>query len=345
MGWIGVSNPHLFQATAALLQCRGSTTHLDWVKGHSGNIGNEGADQLANTGMEKAEDPSLPVRIPPRFITTGAKLNKASQSLLYRGIKLQKGTPARPRTDTELNTTRQGVNALCGRTPSNTQLWSSIRNKDFSKVFRSFIWCTLHAGYKCGVYWSSIPNYEHRGICPCCDTEETIEHILTRCSAPGQELIWHLAQELWEQKGLPWPQYFSYGMVLGCGISDFKTNDRKRLMGANRLWRILISESAHLIWKIRCECRIANEDDPDKHHSPIAIHNRWVYQLNCRLSLDRSITDKYRFGSKALRPDLVLRTWRGVILNEENLPENWIWQSGVLVGILPRRARVPGPDG
>jgi hypothetical protein len=50
--------------------------------------------------------------------------------------------------------------------------------------------------------------------------------------------------------------------------------------------------------------------------------------------LDQEMTSK-RYGKKALDKSLVLHTWSGVLKNEASLPENWIKQPRVLVGIVP----------
>jgi hypothetical protein len=42
-----------------------------------------------------------------------------------------------------------------------------------------------------------------------------------------------------------------------------------------------------------------------------------------------------RYGKKALNKFLVLHTWSGVLKDEASLPEDWIRQPGVLVGIVP----------
>lgn len=53
-----------------------------------------------------------------------------------------------------------------------------------------------------------------------CGVMETIDHLLSECEAPGQSQIWALAESLWRKKG-----------------------------NVARLYRILVSESAHLIWR------------------------------------------------------------------------------------------------
>ena len=39
------------------------------------------------------------------------------------------------------------------------------------------------------------------------------------------------------------------------------------------------------------------------------------------------MTNKYRYGSKALNADLVERTWWPVILDRESLPDDWIYKT------------------
>jgi hypothetical protein len=55
--------------------------------------------------------------------------------------------------------------------------------------------------------------------------------------------------------------------------------------------------------------------------------------MNNRLTMDRLLTDKRRYGKKALKPALITQTWNRVLYDEQNLLENWIQQSGVLMGI------------
>ncbi len=53
MGWIGIENTPFFRKAAALLKMRTATTTFQWVKGHSGNKGNDESDRLAWKGGEK----------------------------------------------------------------------------------------------------------------------------------------------------------------------------------------------------------------------------------------------------------------------------------------------------
>ncbi|KAF8233831.1 hypothetical protein L208DRAFT_1395005, partial [Tricholoma matsutake] len=46
------------------------------------------------------------------------------------------------------------------------------------------------------------------------------------------------------------------------------------------------------------------------------------------LSTNRKLQDR-----SALTQGFVLHTWSGVLKDEDSLPNNWIWQQGVLVGI------------
>jgi hypothetical protein len=113
--------------------------------------------------------------------------------------------------------------------------------------------------------------------------EESMEHILLQCTIPGQQVVWNLAKQLWELKKKNWPN-IPYGTILGCSLAKMVDNANKS--GDSRLFRILVSESAHLTWKLRCERRIARNDSPEEHHTQAEIHNRWLQAINNRLTLD-----------------------------------------------------------
>jgi hypothetical protein len=65
------------------------------------------------------------------------------------------------------------------------------------------------------------------------------------------------------------------------------------------------------------------------------IHNHWLKLVNSALRRDRILTDKVKFGPFALRKQMVLNTWSGLLMDEDSLPDDWTLTEGVLVGIWP----------
>ncbi|KAJ6506504.1 hypothetical protein C8R45DRAFT_817163 [Mycena sanguinolenta] len=87
----------------------------------------------------------------------------------------------------------------------------------------------------------------------------------------------------------------------------------------------------HLIWHLRRERVIEN---PDRVHSDMEIHNRWLKAVNAILTRDRLLANTARFGSLAFNKQLVLNTWSGILADEDSLPDDWVHE-GVLVGMRP----------
>ncbi|KAG1856448.1 hypothetical protein F4604DRAFT_1590317, partial [Suillus subluteus] len=119
---------------------------------------------------------------------------------------------------------------------------------------------------------------------------ESMEHILTQCSDPTQKFIWDLASKLWPQCHRPWTDP-NIGTILGCGTITIPSgpqdddtphrHDAALKKGASHLLRILLSESAYLIWTIRCE-RVIRETT----HSEEQIKKRWLNIIDRRFQLD-----------------------------------------------------------
>ena len=121
----------------------------------------------------------------------------------------------------------------------------------------------MHGTQKIGNFWSNINNYEMHQTCNTCEKLETMEHILIHCNAIAPRIIWDLATNLWPHAPQLWPN-ISLGIILGCGSINFPEsatqavhqrvrNETTAPKGAMRLMQILLSESAHLIWVLRCE--------------------------------------------------------------------------------------------
>jgi len=136
---------------------------------------------------------------------------------------------------------------------------------------------------------------------------------------------------LWAMKYPMWPS-LSWGLVLGCNLVKFKHSNGKIIPAMGRLFAILVSTAWHTIWNIRNDKVLKN---PHQNITDIEIHNRWLKSVNSALGRDRILTNKMKFGNLALKKDLVLRTWSGLLMNEDALPDDWTYTVGVLVGIQP----------
>lgn len=150
-----------------------------------------------------------------------------------------------------------------------------------------------------------------------------MEHILTDCPIPGRTIIWNLAQNLWLKKHDTWPEIRNIGSILKCGLADFKTHEGKPDPGANRLYRIIISESAFLIWKLRCNRVMVAGTDEALWPSEDTIKKKWYSAIERRLTLDRAMTHK-KFEKRALKLSVVRNTWRGILQNESDMPDDWL---------------------
>jgi hypothetical protein len=90
-----------------------------------------------------------------------------------------------------------------------------------------------------------------------------------------------------------------------------------------------MSESAYLIWKIRCE-RVIREETA----TPAEVCRRWEHMISSRIDLDKNMSSS-KYGRKALDKNLVKCTWKGTLQdNVINVPDPpGAGEAGVLVGM------------
>ena len=333
IGWIGIMNADLFKRAAYLLKKRTAPTLFEWVKGHQGVQGNEESDKLAKEGASKHEPDPLPLLIPNEFDLQGAKLATISQAIAYRGIRRTKPRTPRPTTNQNIDRAREAIEALTGALETTETIWRSIRKRSIRLRVQQFLYKAIHNTPMIGEFWFNIEGYQHRGMCAPCEATENMDHILTTCNAGHATRIWELARKLWPYGDPQWPD-INLGTILGSGCleSTGRGNIQRdhdtappNPRGASRLLQIIVSETAHLIWVLRCE-RVIQEVQ----HSAEEAERRWYKVINRRLTEDKITATIIKRTYPYTR--LVETTWEDALRKNSNLPRGWMHNREVLVG-------------
>ncbi|TBU39135.1 hypothetical protein BD309DRAFT_993974 [Dichomitus squalens] len=297
---------------AALLAI--ARTFFKLLKGRKGNPANISAFELALEGAKKCAPDEVTMEVDPMWKLTGG--------LAYRAIREIKAKKVKKwsQSTTNLNNIIDNIVEVFGTRVSVSDVWKSIRSRHITRICSQFMWKTIHDLFMVGERWLTI--------CPVCDNVESMDHILFRCDAVGQATIWQELKSLWAYTQEPWTEP-GWGPALGAGCAVFKTEKGSRKLPSENLWTILWSEAVHLIWKIRYERVIHRQSEQ---FSEQEVVNRWHSTVDRRLTLDRR-TAVLAKGKKDLRPRDVDRIWSPIIEDHKKLPEGWVGNSGVLVGI------------
>ncbi|KAI0677140.1 hypothetical protein C8Q78DRAFT_962979 [Trametes maxima] len=338
-GYIGVKNADLLRLAVAELRARRAKTAFRWVKGHSGHPNNEKADELAGKGAEMPYNEPLEMTIPAALKLTGAKLSCMTQKRAYKAIRCLKAKKLEQRRATHENMRQVVVDIkeACGREVTAKAVWASLRGREFSREYSQFMWKLMHDAYFVGEKWYKprMPDaLRERAVCKVCGETESMRHILLSCRACGRGEIWALLEKTWGLTGLAWVAP-SWGTVVGAACIPVRTGPKGlRDAGKEGLWMTLWAESVHLIWKMRCERVIQNDG---REFTQETVTNRWYAAIKQRVDLDRCAASR-ALGKKALNPRRVGAIWRPVLesLGDDELPDDWVLNNGVLVGI--RRA-------
>ncbi|KAH9831461.1 uncharacterized protein C8Q71DRAFT_679920, partial [Rhodofomes roseus] len=328
--WMGAENKDALRALVNILRQRCAPTTFRKVDGpDEWKMIQTGRDLAQKLESERGSDPLIP-KTDKVFDLSGARLSVLTQRLAYRLIQ-RRTYKERPSTQRIISGILSNTRDVQEAPVTEPELWRSIRLREIRRPIADFLWKNLHGALRsCGPYWKHIPGYEDRATCTRCGSVETMHHIFTECAATGRDTIWKLVEYTWHKKQANWVRP-SYDDILGMGTKAWRTKKDKRRPSAERLWRILISEAAFMIWKLRCERVINHSDDEDWEHSRQEIRARWVATINRRLHLDMSMTHK-RFGRQALNKDMVTNTWKGTLHDESALPDDWTGMNRVLVG-------------
>ncbi|EJD47338.1 hypothetical protein AURDEDRAFT_17513, partial [Auricularia subglabra TFB-10046 SS5] len=112
-----------------------------------------------------------------------------------------------------------------------------------------------------------------------------MHHIIFECPDHRQAIIWGFVRNFLQHKAMEEHVPRNLGMVWGCALATPSVADG-RSKAVERAYRKVVSESAFLIWKLRCEKRVGHKDDPEWVLPPKAIKERWAAMMRRMVSQD-----------------------------------------------------------
>ncbi|KAK1223247.1 hypothetical protein PQX77_013874 [Marasmius sp. AFHP31] len=253
--------------------------------------------------------------------------------------------PERKRTSANVKTLQEAILIHNKQKPPEKAIWRALGYRDVSRQMRHFLFLAVHGEHRIGYFWKHF--CPERMNCSCCNAVETLEHILVLCSRPWVKLIWNVAHSIWLIAFGPWPD-ISFGTILGCGLMSFKDSEGSNLPEARRLFKIIVTECAHLIWKMRCETVIGEKSIPSRQE----IYNRVVAAINACLKRDLLDAKRKKLPMRYASRNLISQTWQHVIIipsleegDAMGQEESWMDNTGVLVGVEPLSTLDPTPTG
>ncbi|KAL1711712.1 hypothetical protein EV715DRAFT_214947 [Schizophyllum commune] len=333
-GWIAVADGDYLKALAGQIRQRRAPTYIEKVKGHSGDVGNDGADREAATGAAKNEIQSMDLSVQQPFAIHGAQLQSVSQALAVKGIRLRTknktDTPPRTTVKGTLDSIRWATLDATGKMPCDRLIWKSFRHDDLTPSFRSFLWRACQNGYWVGPRWLVSKDKKALANCENCGTLENWEHILLHCEATGPKDIWDEANKILAEYGYKDPPTPNIGTILGCALTA-SVQGEKTEKGKRRLHMIVTSRAAHMAWKVRCERVLGG-----KSHAGPEVRNRLRKAVEAQKTLDFLLTSTRKYGNNLpKRKALYEGTWNALAAREPDEGRSPPQVRGVLVGKRP----------
>ncbi|EPS93460.1 hypothetical protein FOMPIDRAFT_8415, partial [Fomitopsis schrenkii] len=319
-GWIGVRGATYIKALVNQLRQRSAPTTFSEDELASIRTSREARrDALRNGSLQLLQ----PIER-AAFRLSGAKLGALTQATAYKGIRELTAPPPRTSTTTTIAAIRGHLHNIPDAEDEEHDIWKGIRLQDIRWTVTDFLWKGIHEAHRIGKFWLKIPGHEDRALCTRCHKRDSLDHILLHCSETGQETIWTLAKAAWERKGVDWTPIRLHDILAIGPRSRALVRDKPTPGHLARFWRILVSESAHLVWRLRCERVVGHAGDENWRHSEESVATRWFAAMNTRLRQDATGTNsKYGRIHQENPSGLVLHTWQHVLGNEKALPADW----------------------
>ncbi|KAL1738774.1 hypothetical protein HDZ31DRAFT_50467, partial [Schizophyllum fasciatum] len=317
-GWLNFPNRPQVRALVAKLRSRPGRTAFRMPK--QKERGAMEARKAAERGVLREAPTHRNLTIDSREIR-GATLAGLTTKTAYAALMEAKKPGVRKQTAPNLAKVKNALRGNGRKTQvTDKQIWNSLKNRDIRRNVRQFLYKCMHDAHRCGRHWSDIPGCAERTLCHHCsaagvEVEESMQHILTECEAPGRREIWAEAERLCRARNIPW-RAASMGEVLGGALVSIRGEDGKRKIGDERLYRIIMSEAAYAVWLARNERVIQHENDPERYANPSSLPLKLRGQLRRRRAIENVLTDARRFGPKAIPPETTSETWRDLPIDE-----------------------------
>lgn len=309
LGWLGIPNQDLMTRTMYLLRRRTAPTLAQKVKAHSGHLGNEYADEAAKAALELDNYSELNVEVPEAWRLSGARLSTLSYHDMYKWIRALQDKGPSTKAPEIIEGIQDETELSTGLRPTAAAIWMGLKSPIIRKQVSDFLWQAIHGRTVCGphfAHWGG--EWTERQYCEC-GAIESLPHILLSCQQrEWRKAVWEeyvsIRQQATATKTLQ-QEIPSYSEILGIGVR------KSELKGATvHLEKILIAETAFVIWKLRNKQRIEEE----------VIHPNQARNALRSTLMDRAKTDFAtaklkdlpRRGKKNLKREAVA-TWDGLI--------------------------------